>query len=122
MCWRSEEAKVLEAALVDVESHLCKRGRGRRAVRCPHFEVCGYQRQKRTKANVWPAAHECMAHEMPAAFGQIGLVMIDESPLDAFMFGVDGGDEFTLQLDALHAASSRIQGTLPADALARGAV
>ena len=34
-----------------------------------------------------------MVHEMPKAFGKVGLVMIDESPLDAFMFGIDINDQ-----------------------------
>ena len=38
---------------------------------------------------------------MPKAFGDVGLVMIDESPLDAFMFGVDINDKMTLVLDDL---------------------
>jgi hypothetical protein len=101
MCWRSEEAKELEAALVNVDKHLCKRGRGGRAVRCPHFEACGYQRQKRIKANIWMAAHEMMIHEIPKAFGRVGRVMIDETPIDAVMFGTDSSDAMTLELDAL---------------------
>ena len=48
--------------------------------------------KKRIKANIWIAAHECMVHEMPKAFGKVGLVMVDETPLDAFMFGVDTND------------------------------
>ena len=55
--------------------------------------LCGYQRQKQIKANIWFAAHECMVHEMPKAFGDVGWVIIDESPLDAFMFGVDINDQ-----------------------------
>lgn len=100
MCWRSEEAKELEAALVSVDK-LCKRGRGARAVRCPHFESCGYQRQKRVKANIWLAPHEMLIHQMPKAFGKVGRVMIDESPIGAVMFGTNVGDEATLELDAL---------------------
>ena len=65
------------------------------------FDLCGYQRQKQTVANIWFAAHECMVHEMPKAFGNVGLVMIDESPLDAFMVGVDVSNKMTLVLDDL---------------------
>ena len=42
-----------------------------------------------------------MVHEMPKAFGNVARVMIDESPLDAFMFGIDINDQMTLELDAL---------------------
>ena len=49
----------------------------------------------------------CMVHEMPKAFGDVGWVMFDEIPLDAFMFGVDSNDEFTLELDALRTPPAR---------------
>ena len=43
---------------------------------------------------------------MPKAFGDVGWVIFDESPLDAFMFGVDINDQVTLELDTLkHAAA-----------------
>jgi hypothetical protein len=42
-----------------------------------------------------------MVHEMPAAFGEIALLFVDESPLDAFTFGVNTNDPMTLELDAL---------------------
>ena len=42
-----------------------------------------------------------MVHEMPKAFGNVGWVIIDELPLDAFMFGVDNNDRVELALDAL---------------------
>ena len=101
MCRRSEEATKVEAALLNVDHYLCKQGRGDKAIKCRFFEECSYQAQKRIKANIWYAAHECMAHEMPKALGNVGLVMIDENPLGAFMFGIDVNDQVTLELDAL---------------------
>jgi hypothetical protein len=98
MCWRSPEAAELEEALIDVESHLCKRGRGKKQVRCPLFDQCGTQRQKRKTAQIWFAAHEVMVHTLPKAFGDVGWVIVDESPLDAFLFGTDA---MTLELDTL---------------------
>jgi hypothetical protein len=102
MCRRSEEAEEVEKAMLDVESSLCKHGRGAKAVKCPFYDGCAYQRQKRTTATIWFAAHECAAHEMPKVFGDVGWVIFDESPLDAFMFGVDINDQVTLELDTLH--------------------
>ena len=108
MCWRGEEAKALEDVLVEVETHLCKRGRGAGAVRCEFYFLCGAQRQKQQRADVWFGAHELMAHPPPKAFGKIARVMIDESPLDAFLFGVDINDEMTLELgELLGTASAR---------------
>ena len=53
MCQRSEEAKELENNMVNVDRHLCKQGRGKKTIKCPLFDVCGYQRQKRIDANIW---------------------------------------------------------------------
>ena len=101
MCRRADEAKSVEDNMLDVERHLCKQGRGKKAVKCPFFDVCAYQRQKRTEANIIFAAHEVMVHKKPKAFGDIGLILIDESPLDAFMFGVDSNALVELPLDKL---------------------
>jgi hypothetical protein len=103
MCQRPE-AKAVQDALLNVEHSLCRQGRGADTIACPYYDRCGYQRQKQVEANVWFAAHECMAHEMPKVFGDVGLVMIDESPLDAFTFGVDSNDKVSLPLDLLHQA------------------
>ena len=105
MCWRADEALELEKSLIDVESHLCQRGRGKKKIKCPFFDQCGYQRRKQTEADIWFAAHEIMVHEMPKAFGKVGWVVIDESPLDAFMFGIGIDDQVTLELDALRSFS-----------------
>jgi len=101
MCQRAKEAEEVEMAILDVESSLCKRGRGGKTIKCPLYDSCAYQQQKQIKANIWFAAHECAVHEMPKAFGDVGRVIIDESPLDAFMFGVDINDQVTLELDSL---------------------
>ena len=99
MCQRSDEARELEKALLDVDHHLCKQGRGKKKIECPLFNICAYQGQKDTTASVWFAAHEMMMHAIPKAFFDVGLVMIDESPLDAFTFGIDR--EMALALDNL---------------------
>jgi len=101
MCRRAEEAEEVEKAILDVETTLCKRGRGDKAVKCPFYDACAYQQQKRIDANIWFAAHECAVHEMQKAFGDVGWVIYDESPLDAFMFGIDINNKITLELDAL---------------------
>jgi hypothetical protein len=101
MCRREKDATAVEKALLDVESSLCKRGRGDKTIKCPFYDGCAYQQQKRVKANIWFAAHEWAVHEMPKAFGDVGWVIFDESPLDAFMFGVDLNDQVTLELDTL---------------------
>jgi putative DNA primase/helicase len=47
-------------------------------------------------------AHEMLTQAQLKVFGNVGLVMIDESPLDAFMFGIDRNDQMLLPLDLLH--------------------
>ena len=101
MCQRSEEAEAGRGGDARRRDHLCKQGRGEKAVKCPFYDSCAYQEQKQIKANIWFAAHECAVHEMPKVFGDVGWVIIDESPLDAFMFGVDHNDPVTLGLDTL---------------------
>jgi hypothetical protein len=101
MCQRPNEAQAVQDALLNVEHSLCKQGRGKKAVKCPLYNICGYQRQKQVAANIWFMAHEMLTQKPLKLFGDIGLVMIDESPLDAFMFGLDRNDQVTLALDLL---------------------
>ena len=42
--------------------------------------------------HIWFAAHEVMVHKPPKAFGDIMWVLIDENPLDAFLFGCNSTD------------------------------
>jgi hypothetical protein len=101
MCQRSEDAKALEASHLSVEAKLCKQGRGQNELKCPLYDVCGFQRQKRIEANIWFVAHESLVHEKPKPIHRIGWLLIDESPLDAFMFGVGSNSAYELPLDAL---------------------
>jgi hypothetical protein len=107
MCKRSKDVEVVEMHILDVEGSMCKRGEGKKAVKCPHYEkngriTCAYQQQNQITANIWFAAHECAVHTMPKVFGDVGWVIFDESPLDAFMFGLDIDKPVKLELDELH--------------------
>ena len=101
MCQRGEDVTLVEDVMVDPD-HLCIRGRGEKAIKCPLYDGCAFQVQKRIKANIWFLAHECLAHEMPKVLGDVGWVIVDENPIDAFVFGVDRNDPVTLGLDTLH--------------------
>jgi hypothetical protein len=101
MCKRAGMATLVEDAKQNVEHSLFKQGRGKKEIKCIHYDDCAYQRQKKIEANIWFAAHECLVHEIPKAFGDIGLLLIDESPLDAFLFGIDRDDRVELSLDLL---------------------
>ena len=78
MCRRNVTAAMVEDVMINVESSLCKHGRGEKAVKCPHYDTCAFQKQKKIKANIWFAAHECAVHEMPKTFGDVGWVIFDE--------------------------------------------
>jgi putative DNA primase/helicase len=101
MCRRWEEAAAVEKALCDVEHSLCKQRRGKEILKCRFYDDCAFQQQKQIKANIWFAAHEMVVHEMPKVFGDVGWVIFDESPLDAFIFGVDINDQVKHELDIL---------------------
>jgi putative DNA primase/helicase len=101
MCWRPDDVKELERVHVDIERNLCKQGRGDTAIKCPFYDDCGSQRQKHQNANLWFVAHELLVHEKPSCIGDLIFLAIDESPLDAFVFGIDDNDRIELSLDAL---------------------
>ena len=115
MCIRSEEAQAVEKVALDVERTLCKRGRGDQTIKCPFFDTCAFQQQKLVKANLWFAAHECAVHEMPKMFGDVSWVIFDESPLDAFMYGVDSNDQVTFELSGLRTPLAELGGRYPDD-------
>jgi hypothetical protein len=99
MCWRNDEAELLNAHGVDVETHLCKQGRGAAKILCPFFSQCAHQRQ-RQPARLWFVAHELLTHRKPKAIGEVGVVFVDESPLDALLFGL-GERPYEMALDLL---------------------
>jgi len=103
MCWRPEEAKLLENALMPVSRHLCcyRRYPGDEPILCPLIDYCGSWRQRQVKANIWIGAHELLGHQPPPSFGEIGRVYVDESPIKALTFGVSDGDEVEIPLDSL---------------------
>jgi hypothetical protein len=101
MCQRPEDTKAVQDAMLDVEHSCCKQGRGSKTIKCPLYDGCAWQGQKQIEANVWFMAHEMLTQAPLKVFGKVGLVMIDESPLDAFIFGVDYNDQSVLGLDVL---------------------
>jgi hypothetical protein len=101
MCQR-EETQWVQDALLDVNHSCCKQGRGKKVIKCPLLDGCAWRQQLEVEANIWFMAHEMLTQAPLKVFGKVGLVMIDESPLDALMFGVDHNDQMTLALDLLH--------------------
>ena len=100
MCQRPEAAKAVQDHLLNTEHAVCKQGRGESAIKCPLYDQCGWQRQKEQQGDIWFMAHEMLTQERLEFFGDVGLIMIDELPLDALMFGVD--KPYVLGLDSLN--------------------
>ena len=67
------------AAMADVQTAVCRRVVDGKAIECPHFSACGYQRQRGAKADLWFIPHELLFSAKPAAVGDPALVVIDES-------------------------------------------
>jgi hypothetical protein len=77
MCARNKLADRLSAIGVNVQETLCDK----KGDRCPHFDNCGYQRQRRAfqegNGGVFFGAHEYAFHPSPAP--RADLVVVDES-------------------------------------------
>ena len=110
MCLRNKDAEEVGKHGLSVEKCLCRHvdRETKEETLCPHYSEdaempCGYQRQQRLHASLWFCAHETLVHEIPAVFGTVLMLFIDEDPLDAFLFGLDVAEQkqFTLALDAL---------------------
>jgi hypothetical protein len=102
MCLRHEEAHAVAKAGGE-PLRLCRV----KKVLCPYFEGCGYRRQMEDDGDVWFVAHDALLHERPDNIGKPIAVIIDESPLNAMLFGIDEAVE--LALDALRARPERLE-------------
>lgn len=90
MCRRYDEAKAVERAGLDVDTTLCRRKIGEEEIRCPLYEACAYQTQRKARADLWFCAHQLPFIQKPAAFGDLAALFVDESPWQAAVEGVDG--------------------------------
>jgi putative DNA primase/helicase len=119
MCSDLEAVEEVQALALPVEESCCsrretrpRRKRGDAPIaddaeppkihHCPFYDACPYQAQKRQRADVWIGAHELLYSEKPAAFGEIGFVIVDEAAWQDGLEGVDG-PATTLSLDAMAA-------------------
>ena len=59
-------------------------------ITCPFFGVCGTQEQKQASADLWIVPHELLFLERPAALGNVGLVIVDESCWQDGLEGTSG--------------------------------
>jgi putative DNA primase/helicase len=103
MCRDIERVRDAQTARVSVQSAVCKRKlEDDSFITCPFFDVCGYQRQRERKADLWIVAHEMLFTQKPAAIGKVAAVIVDESAWQDGLEGVNG-EPITLALDTLQA-------------------
>ncbi|MBO1081857.1 DUF7146 domain-containing protein [Roseomonas haemaphysalidis] len=101
MCHDLDAVHEVQGLGLSVESSVCSRKpRGQAPVRCPFYEMCGYQRQKAAQADLWLVPHEILFGEKPKALGEPIAVIVDESVFRKGLEGVDG-PPMELTLDAL---------------------
>ena len=98
MCLRPELIREVQKAGLDVNETVCRQKRtGEPARLCPFFETCAYQRQK-VRADIYFVAHQALFHDRPEFMGDVAAGFVDESPLDAALWGHDGAPvEFVLE-------------------------
>jgi putative DNA primase/helicase len=92
MCRDLDAVADAQEAMVDVQTAVCRQRHadGSTRAECTHFSVCGYQRQRRARADLWFVAHENLFLKKPVEIGDPMLIIVDESPWDAGLIGHDG--------------------------------
>jgi len=103
MCRNLEAVRDARRVGARVEQAVCRREMpdGTVAV-CPFFEACGYQRQKKVKADFWIVPHELIFSPKPQSIGEVAALVVDESVWQAGLEGVEG-HSVTLAVDELRA-------------------
>lgn len=96
MCLRHAEAREVERAGCSVTETLCTQG----GVDCPFKEVCGTQRQKATRSQVWIVPHAVLWRQPPACIGKPAALIVDEDPSQGLFAGFDAAP-YRLSLDDL---------------------
>ena len=67
MCRNLEAVADAQSVHADVQSSVCRRKIDDSEEHfCPYFHECGYQRQRRRKADLWFVAHELLFAQKPA--------------------------------------------------------
>ena len=101
MCRNIEAVRDAQSIGARVEESACHRSKGGQEFHCAFAGVCGAQRQKHQRADVWFVPHELLFAPKPAALGKLFAVVVDEAAWPDGLEGVDGRG-ITFALDALH--------------------
>lgn len=101
MCLNLEAVQDARDAMLDVYRTTCRRklSDGTFAT-CPFLETCGYERQRRSEADLWIIPHNLLFLEKPTAIGPLAFLVIDESIWQDGLEGVHGKPTM-LALDAV---------------------
>jgi putative DNA primase/helicase len=106
MCQEPDRVADAKAALADVETACCRQRKATLPdgttgdIICPSYEICGTQRQKKRRADLWFVPHQLLFGEKPAAIGDPAFVIVDESIWAAGLERVEGRP-WHLTLDSL---------------------
>ena len=105
MCGDLERVGDVQSVGLSAETAACKRSikgdDGKRAmVKCPLFDACSYQAQRKVRADLWLVAHSSLFHARPKAVGEVAALVVDEG---AWLKGLVGaeGSHIVLTLDEL---------------------
>src|SRR5215472_17041347 len=84
--WRASSVagKLVMKAHLSVQSHACRSRYGK----CPSFDICAYQRQRRESPALWIVAHQLLFHELPDFILQPAALAIDETFWNAALRGL----------------------------------
>ncbi len=98
MCLDPDAQADALAAELSVEQAVCKVKGDTKTFYCPHYEVCGYQRQKliAKSAQVIICAHDSLFHAMPKVIGRPALLVIDEGFWQSGLRGTDSPVQITV--------------------------
>jgi len=104
MCEDLERVGDVQSVGLSAETAACKRSikgdNGKRVVKCPLYDRCSYQAQRKVRADLWLVAHSSLFHARPKAVGEVAALVVDEG---AWLKGLVGaeGSHIVLTLDEL---------------------
>ena len=113
MCDREDAIADAREAGADPRSSVCVTGHGTEQVTCPFASVCGSERQRAERADIWLVAHESLFHMRPHELRELAVVVVDEAVWQKGLHGAkmeaDGSHPagLTLSVDALGYADKR---------------
>jgi hypothetical protein len=96
MCRDVPAVELARGVALDPQSTVCHRPMPDGSVaECRHFKVCGYQRQRMAKADIWLVAHQLPFATKPDTVGKLAALVVDEPFWQA---GLPSPSDFPLDL------------------------